>query len=270
MGSESRTPENDQLQAPSSQLPDMNREAKSRQADDAAAGSSNARELFVLSDFRSLPAAELRALCGSLPSWISALVRYKILRAKSPPAYALELLRLTQCDAAHVPKRMVKHLDSTKKQLQKLGFQLSFYANLPALGKYSSALMGMSQEDGEIHFCLYQVARQTAQGVIDESHFAFLSWLRDDQCLATLSPLQLPPLQRQIELLVDRSEDPAAVLKSHRNRLLQVNPQKVSPSELFDRLESDYGRQIADLRRRSVIRAASAAEVARIRNDMRV
>jgi hypothetical protein len=249
----------------------MNREkSKTQRNEKSAAGSARARELFVLSDLRSIPAAELRPMCGGMSQWISALLRYKLLRSKWAPAHAVELRRMARVDTDHVPKRIGKPFDAIQQRLRKLGFAVSYYATIPALGPYSSAIMGMSQEDGEIHFCAYQVARKTAGGVADEGHFGFFTWLRDQRCLATLSAVNVPRLSPQIDLLIDRSDDPATVLKSHRNRLLKVNPQAVSAAELFEKVESDYRCQIDDLQRRRVIRGASPAEVARIRNEMRV
>jgi len=249
----------------------MNRDySESAQASGSAAGSTKNRELYITSDFRSIPAGELRALCGGFPQWVSAVFRYKLLRSSSTPAYALELRRFTQVEAANVTKRLLKHFAATEKKLAKHNFSRSFYANIPALGPHSSAVMGMSQEEGEIHFCALQVARKISDSVVDESHFGFFTWLRDGVCLATLSPLSLPRLDPEIDLVIDRSDDPAAVLKTHRNRLLKINPQPVTLAELFEKVEAGFRRQIDDLIRRQVIRPASAAEVARIRNEMRV
>ena len=111
-------------------------ESKSKATDD--------RELFITTDFRSIPAAELRPMIGSLSQWLSAVVAHKIKRSSPQIQYAIESRRLVQRDAEHVPKRIMKRLTELRKLLEKLNFDASFYATIPAIGPFSKAIMGMS------------------------------------------------------------------------------------------------------------------------------
>jgi hypothetical protein len=248
----------------------MNRVRSEPQHTDVDSGTTDVRELFVTTDFRSMPSAELQPLCGSLTQWLSALLRYKVMQSKSPPSYAIELRRMIKGDAAHVPKRIIKHFHTIQQQLERLDFAPNFYANIPAIGQYSSAIMTMSREDGEIHFCAWQVARKTDQGIEDEGYFGFTTWLNDESSVVTLSPAKLPQPSEGVDCIMERSDEPAVVLKKHRNRLLKIKPLSVSSTDLFERIESENLRQTDDLLCRGVIRPASPGEVTRIRNDMRV
>ena len=140
---------------------------------------------------------------------MSAVLRYKIVRSKSPPTYAIELRRMIRGDAKHVPKRIMKHFNAIKAKLEPLNFIPSFYASTPAIGPYSSAIMAMSRRDGEIHFWASHVVTQTDQGIDDEGHFGFTTWLSDERSVVTVAPTRLPRPSSWVDHMILRSEDPA-------------------------------------------------------------
>ena len=237
---------------------------------DRDAASADVRELLVTNDFRSIPAAELRTLSDSLGQWLGVLFRYKILRSKLLPAYAIELRRMIKGEAKHIPKRILRHFDALKAKLEPLNFAPGFYANVPALGPYSAAVMAMSRQDGEIHMIASQIVTQDHELIKDEGYFGFTTWLSDENLVVTVSLANLPRPREGVDRIIVDSDDPTVLLKKHRQRLRKLEIQPVAASNLFQRVEDENRRQTDDLLRRRVIRPATPAEVTRIRKDIRV
>ena len=128
----------------------MNRtgQGTARQKTNSSTKGNNDRELFVTTDYQTIPVGELRPLTGSLTTWVSAVVSHKILRSKSPTHFAIEAKRLVNGDAEHVPKRIMKRFSELRSQLERLNFGVSFYATIPSVGPFAKAVMGMSQTEG--------------------------------------------------------------------------------------------------------------------------
>lgn len=237
---------------------------------DADAGAADVREWFVTTDIRSIPASELRATRDSWSQWILDMLRYKVAGSKSHVAYAIELRRMIKGEAKYVPKRIIKHFDALKETIESLNFTPSFYANVPAIGPYSSAIMAMSRPDGEIHFLAWQVVTQRDGQIQDEGRIGLTTWLTDETSVVTVSPAKLPRACQGVDRRIVRSNDPAVLLKMHRQRLRKLEILPVLPEDLFHRVELDNRRHVGELTRRGVIRPATAAEVTRIRSEKRV
>ena len=176
-----------------------------------------------------MPASEMRPLLGGTGAWLSAIVTHKILRTKVIPTYAVELRRMTK--ARHIPKRMQKHLDDRRAQLESLNFAVSFYATLPAIGPYSWVTMGMSRRDGDLHFLATQIATKVDGQIQDEGYFCFVSWLSDETSIVTMSPALLPRPSDGVDRVIVGSEDSAVVLKKHRERLRKKEILPVAPTD---------------------------------------
>jgi hypothetical protein len=224
------------------------------------------RETFVTNDYRSIPASELRSMLDGLGPWLSAVLSHKILRKRVQPAYVIELRRMMK--AKHVPKRIQKHFDDLKARLERLTFEPNFHATVPAIGPYSSATVAMSQPDGEVHFIASQVVTQVAGKLKDEGHFGFVTWLSDGTSIVTISSATLPRPRSGVDRMVIQSNDPAVVLKKHRERLRKKRIEPVAPEDLFPRTESENQKQTEDFLNRGLIRPATATEVTRIRTQM--
>lgn len=195
-------------------------------------------------------------------------MRRTIRPSQTLPSYAVELGRLVP--AKHIPKRMVKHFDGLRSELQSLGFSANFEATIPAIGPYSAAMMGMSRRDGDVHFVANRVTRQVGQELVDDGDFRFMSWLTDGTTLITATENELVPTRGGVDFAAVPSDDPDTVLKKHRERMRRLPVVAVEPPELFSRVEAESRQQAEDLLRRRIIRFATPAEVTRIRMKMRV
>ncbi len=231
---------------------------------------SDDRELFVMTDFRSIPAAEMRPMIGNFSQWLSALLAYKILRSKPQIQYVIEARRLVKGDAENVPKRIMKQFAAVRTQLELLNFGPSFFATVPAIGPFSKAIMAMSRPDGQIHCFASHVVSKIDGQVTDEGLLGFTTWLREDASIVTMSAAKLPRPRGGVDRLIVSSDDPEVILKKHRDRIRKLECLPISPADLFAQAEAEQERQTEDLLRRRVIRPATPAEVTRIRTEMRV
>lgn len=246
----------------------MNHSDPKKSRPKSSAGNGDDRDLFVVDDFHSIPASELRHMVSGTGAWIKAILARKLGRSKSLPTYAIELRRMTK--SKHIPKRMEKYFESLRSKLEALSFSPNFEAAIPAVGPYVAAIVAMSRRDGDIHFIAHRATRQTDGNLIDEGDFRFISWLADGGILVTTTRANLPQARVGVDLLAVASEDPSVVLKRHRERMRQHSIENASPNELFDRLDAENRRETEDLLRRNVIRLATPAEVTRIRTELRV
>ncbi len=235
----------------------------------SVAGSDD-RELFVTTDLRSIPAMELRPMCGSHYEWLLAVLAFKVFRAKSEVAFACESRRLVRVDAEHVPKRIMSRFEKVRPKIESLGFLPNYYASMPAIGPIAAAVMTMSREDGQIHYFAIQVVAKSEGQVNDAGHFSFSSSLPSGESIVTVSPANLPRPRRGIDRLMVSSDDPATVLKKHRERIRGVAIVEVPPAALFESAEQETRLEADDLLRRRIIRPATPAEIARIRAASRV
>ena len=246
----------------------MNRSLTKTSKSKSAGGSGDDRDLFVIDDYHTIPANELRPIVGGTGAWIKAILSQKLGRSKSQPAYVIELRRMTK--SKHIPKRMEKYFDTLRSKLESLNFSPNFEASIPAVGPYVSAIMAMSRRDGDVHFFAHRVTRQVEGKLIDEGELRFVSWLTDGGLLVTTTKTHLPHPRPGVDLLTVASEDPSIVLKKHRDRMRQLSIENVSPTDLFDRADAENRAQTEDLLRRNVVRLATPAEVTRIRTELRV
>ena len=228
------------------------------------------RELFVTTDIRSIPIRELLPMCGGVTQWLTAVLAFKLFRAKSEVTFACESRRLVRIDAEQVPRRIMKHFDEIRPRIADLGFHLNYYASMPAIGRIAAAVMAMSRGDGKIHFFAVRVALQTESQVSDDGHFGFVSPVADGGSLVTVSPAKLPRARRGISRLMVGSHDPVTVLEKHRARIRDVAIGAVSPSEFFAHAQNETRMEADDLLARRIIRPATAAEIGRIRVESRV
>jgi hypothetical protein len=249
----------------------MNRaESESARQGEPDSRATDNRELFVTTDFRSIPAAEIRPMVGSFSQWLSVVLAHKILRSKPRIQYVIEARRLVKGDAENVPKRIMKQFAAVRTQLELLNFGPSFFATIPAIGPVSNAIMAMSRPDGQIHGIASHVVSKADGKVKDEGLLGFTTWLSDQTSIVTMSPAKLPRPRHGVDRLIVNSDGPEVILKKHRERIRKLECLPVSPADLFAQAESEQERQTEDLLRRRVIRLATPAEVTRIRIDMRV
>lgn len=246
----------------------MNRFDTKTQSSPSTRSGGEERDYFVVDDLAHIPSAELRAIVGGLGPWLKIRLRRTLARTKFQPSYVIELRRMTR--SKHIPKRMEKHFETLRLDLEHLSFTSNFDASLPAVGPYVTALMAMSRRDGDIHFVAQRVTRQEAGELIDESNFRFLSWLSDGGLLVTTTQTHLPRPRAGLDVLSVISDDPGLVLKKHRERIRKLQVENVPPAELFDRLDAENRNHAEDLLRRDIVRLATPAEVARIRTELRV
>lgn len=240
---------------------------KTREADSAGADGQE-RELFVIDDYHSIPAGELRHILDGTGSWIRAVVRQKFGRNKPQPTYVIELRRMTR--ARHIPKRMEKHFDTLRRSLEALSFSSSFEATIPALGPYAMNIMGMSRRDGDVHALASRVTRQVAGSLVDDADLRFVSWLADGGVLVTSTLANQPRPRSGGRLQVVVSEDPGLVRKKHREGMRGLTVAPVQPADAFDHAAAEHREQVEDLLRRGIVRLATPAEVTRIRSGLRV
>jgi hypothetical protein len=214
------------------------------------------RELFVIHDFATIPAAELRPMTGSFSQWHRPIY----------PTHVAELKRWVKGDSEHISKRIMRRFDELRGALERLTFFPAFYANIPCVGPCAQAVMGMSRRDGTLHAMAFQSTAQVDRKMVDEGYFGFTSWLTDGTSVVTFGRVLLPTARAPVNQLVIASDDIELVLKKHRERV-RLDIQTVAPHELFDRAEADNRLTIEDLVKRNVIRLATPGEVARIRNQ---
>ncbi len=224
------------------------------------------RELFVINDFRSMPAKEMRPMFDTFGRWLAAWWQYKIRGKSDHPEFVLEMRRLTR--AKHVPKRIQKNFDPYLEKLKRSGFVHSFDATVGALGPYSCGLLGMTDEETYVHFVAFHAVTQIEGRIADDSFFRFLSWLDDETLIETISRGQHPSPRRGIDRLEFAADDPITMLRRHRERLRKKSVQKINPSDLWARIEAEHQSQVDDFIARGVIRAATPAEVTRIRRSL--
>ena len=89
------------------------------------------------------------------------------------------------------------------------------------------------------------------------------------QKLVTVAPEQRGDQVRVVQS-IGSSDDPEVLLKKHRDRIRNLDFMAIEATELFAQVELEQEREADDFLRRGVIRRATAAEVTRIRTDMRV
>jgi hypothetical protein len=228
------------------------------------------RELFVTTDIRSIPVRELLPMCGGVVQWLTAVLAFKIFRAKSDVTFACESRRLVRVEPEQISRRIMRHFDELRPRIADLGFHLNYYASMPAIGRIAAAVMTMSRADGKIHFFAVRVALQTDNQVNDDGHFGFGSPVSGGGSLVTVSPAKLPTARHGINRLIVGSHDPITVLETHRGRIRDVAIRSVSPRDLFEHAEQETRLEADDLLARRIIRPATAAEVGRIRVESRV
>lgn len=233
-------------------------------------GGTDDRELFVTTDIRSIPVGELLPMCGGVAQWLTAVLAFKIFRAKSEVTFACESRRLVHVDPEQISRRIMKHFDELRPRITDLGFHLNYYASMPAIGRIAAAVMTMSRGDGKVHFFAVQVALQTDNEINDDGHFGFVSPVSDGGSLVTVSPARLPRARQGIVRTIVGSRDPVTVLEKHRRRIRDVAIQAVPPNQFFEHAERETRLEAEDLLARRIIRPATAAEIGRIRVESRV
>ena len=228
--------------------------------------SDSDRQLFVTTDLRSIPAMELRPMCGSFGKWLGTVISFKLLRATSEPTFAFESRRLVRVEAEQVPKRIMKRFHEFKSQLDLLGFLPNYFASLPAIGQIAAAVMTMSRPDGYIDFYANQVVVRSEGEITDDGHFGFRSRLTDETLISTVSRARLPGAPKGFQRVMVASEDPAEVLRVHRKRIRDAGLIAVPPQELIEHARKETRIEAEDLLRRRIIRPATQREISRIRN----
>lgn len=229
--------------------------------------SENERIFFVVDEYQSIPIGELRHIVGGTGAWIKSIIG-RLLGSKAHPTYAVELRRMTK--TKHIPKRMLKHFESLRSSLTDLSFLPNFEATIPAVGPYVSAIMAMSRRDGDIHFLAHRVTRKVGGELVDEEDFRFVSCLKDGRLMVTSTRNNFPRPRAKIDMIYVTSNDPGILLKKHRERMRQAPVRRVSPNEMYNHLMAENAEYVDNLLNRKIIREATPAEVARIRNEMRV
>ncbi len=224
----------------------------------------------MTTDFRSIPASELRPMVGGLSPWLSAVFAHKVLKSKPSIAYAIETRRLVNRDAENVPKRIMKQFAELRSQLELLNFGTSFYATVPALGPISKAVMAMSRPDGQIHCLVSHVVSRIGGEVHDETCLSFTTWISKEKSIVTMSASKLPRPCSGVDRLILNTSDPEVILKKHRDRIRNQKCLPIPAEDLFAHVEIEQDRQTEELLRRGVIRPATQAEVTRIRTEMKV
>lgn len=237
---------------------------------DGPSKSVDDRELFVTTDIGAIPVSELLPMCGGVTQWLAAVIAFKIFRSRSAVTFACESRRLVRVEPKQISRRIMKHFDELRPRISDLGFQMNYYASMPAIGKIAAAVMTMSRMDGKIHFFSVRVALQTDDQVDDDGHFGFGSSLSDGGSILTVSPAKLPRPRRGIDRLIVASEDPITVLEKHRGRIRDVAIRAVAPHDLFEHAANETRMEADDLLDRRIIRPATPAEIGRIRIESRV
>jgi hypothetical protein len=230
------------------------------------ASSPEHRELYVIDDYSSMPLLQSRPLFGSFGDWFSAAIRHKLLRKALEPEFLVECGRLVP--ARHIPKRIQKYFDMISREAISLGFTESFHGTVAALGPYSTATLGMSREDGDVHLFATQIVTRAGQRIQDESFFGYVSWLKDDTSIWTLSTCRLPSPRSSVDRIAIGSDKPNEVLRRHRERIRNKKIQTIAPSAFFGCFEAEHAKQIRDWAGRRLIRLATPAEITRVRNEI--
>lgn len=244
----------------------MNAKRNSPVANSQAATGSERRELYVIDDVASIPVMQSRHLFPSFGQWIQSAFRHKVLRKPSDPEYLIECGRFVA--ARHVPKRIQKYFDEIERELAGLGFDQVFYGTLSALGPYSTATLGMSRKDGEIHYFATQVVTQNGRQIEDNQYFGYISWLQDETSAWTLTPCQLASPRQGVDRLVMQVGTPNDLLRKHRERIRHKKLKRVAPNEYFDAFATEHAKQVNDWAKRGVIRRAKPTEITRIRTEI--
>ncbi len=227
---------------------------------------SNERELFVASDIQTIPAFELKPMCGSLFEWLFAIVVFKIFRMKPPVEFATETRRMVRIEGEQVPKRIMHYFDELRPKVESLGYDMNYYATVPAIGPIAIALMTMSsEEDGRCHFFAVRAVIKTNNQIMEDGHFGFGSELPNDGSLTTISKAKLPKPRQGLERLMINTADPKVLLEEHRKRMREHQVVAVHASELTEHAKRQNLLECEDLLARKVIRPATAAEIHRIR-----
>ncbi len=221
------------------------------------------RELYVVDDFGSIPWLQARPLTTSFGHWIGTAWRYKVLRKEDQPKFLVECGRFVS--ARHVPKRIQKYFDQLMPDLKSQGFIETFQGTVASLGPYSTATLGMSRKDGEIHFFATRVVTQINQQIHDEQYFGFISWLADESSIWTFSKCSLPSFRQEVDRMVLASDTPNQVLRKHEERIRKKKLQRVKPANFFESYKSEYDKQVSDWEQKKIIRTARPAEITRIR-----
>ncbi|MEM1067868.1 MAG: hypothetical protein AAGI63_03155 [Planctomycetota bacterium] len=209
-----------------------------------------------------------RPMFGSFGDWCSATIRHKLLRKSCEPDYLLELGRLKH--ARHIPKRIQKYFDQMTRELKGMDFVESFHATVAALGPFSTATLGMSRKDGEVHFFATQIVTQVERQIEDECYFGFISWRREAGSFWSLSPHRVPNPRSEVQRVTVNSDKPREVLRKHRERIRGEQPKVVRPIDYFESYHREHAKQVKDWTQRGVIRVATPAEVTRVRNQIDV
>lgn len=229
------------------------------------AGLETDRELYVVNDFNTIPVSELHLMFGGIHEWLATILKHKVMRKQTPPAYAIELGRLTKGDAQHISKRILKRFDDLRDRFARLNFFPSFYATFPVIGPHSAAMMAISRRDGQIHGFACQSITQIDGKIHDQGYFGYRTWLEGDTVIETLSNTTLPAASKVVDRIIVSSDDLDIVLKRHRERIRKKEIRSVRSNELFELTDELNRREIKDWAKRGVIRRASSGEVARIR-----
>lgn len=221
------------------------------------------RELYVIDDFGSIPWLQARPLTTSFGNWIAKGWRYKILRREARPKFLVECGRFVS--ARHVPKRIQKYFDQLTPNLRSQEFIETFQGTMAALGPYSTATLGMSRKNGEIHFFATRIVTQLNQQIHDEQYFGFISWLSDESSIWTLSRCSLPSFRSEVDRMIVATDEPNTVLRKHEERVRKKKLQRIKPTNFFESFKSEYAKQVSDWERQKIVRAAKPAEIVRIK-----
>lgn len=224
------------------------------------------RELYVIDDFTTIPWLQSRPLTTSFGQWIANAWRYKILRKEAEPKFLVECGRFVS--ARHVPKRIQKYFDEVAPELKSQEFIKTFHGTVAALGPYSTATLGMSRKDGEIHFFATQIVTQSNRQVHDEQYFGFVSWLADQSSIWTVSSCSMPSPRPEVHRMMLASDKPNQVLRKHVERIRDKKLKRIAPANFFESFESENAKQASDWERRKVIRIAKPTEITRIRRGL--